>query len=519
MTTAATTARPERVHGAAGSLAWFGAAGLGLAATLAYLLTLSAQYSSDGMAFARLSRDGNLAAPLFFQAEHLLYPFVGWAFARIGAPLGLGDPLLALQVLNALGGGLAVAALSWSAFRLLPSAWAAGAVGLALGASYGWWYHSSDAEDQILANAGLLIAFAALAAARGPFLRGVLPTGRGWAVVLGMAAAMLIHATTVLFLPAALILFFRDATRREAVVLAALGALIVGLPYLAIGVGVHGLGDLSAWRGWLLAAPGQGVWGRISPRNLWAGLQSLTAAAIWLPSAPSAAGLRALAPGAIAAFVVVAAMAAGLVAATVAVLRSRDRLGVALLVWALTFAGFGAYWAPDDPQFWLLVLPPLYLLAARALPAWALYGVVVPLAIWNLAAGVLPRHNPANNAGLLAARCLADRLSPNDLVIAPGWDWAGDYLPYFSGVNVLSLNDAYVLTAQGDRATFFDAIERRIAATRSTGGRVYLVRLDSLTEDEAAFFRRVTGLGASDFAWRRIDAFTCGTEPVREVLP
>lgn len=502
-----------------GAGGWAAAASAGLLAAAAYLLTLSAHYSSDGMAFARLTRAGDLTAPLFFQAEHLLYPFVGWLFFHLVAPFGLRDPLLALQALNALGGAVAVGAWCWLACRLLPSAAAAGAATVALAASYGWWYHSSDAEDQILANAGILVAFAALAAARGPYLRGALPTARGWAVVLGLALAMLIHATSILVMPAALLLFFRQATRREAVVLGTLGALLVGVPYLAIGIGLHGHHDLAAWRGWLLAAPGQGVWGRISPRNLWTGLQSLTAAAVWLPAPPTFAGVRALQPAALVALAATAAMAAGLVAAVVAVLRSRDRLSVALLVWALTIAAFGAYWAPDDPQFWLLVLPPLYFLAASRLPAVALWAVVLPLALWNLGAGVLPRHDPTTNAGLAATRCLGERLGPADLVITPGWDWAGDYLPYFTGVTVLSLNDAYVLAARGDRATFFDLVERRIAAARAAGGRVYLVRLDSFSDDDAAFFRRVTGLGPNDFPWRRIDAFVCGQEVVREVLP
>ncbi|MCS6803204.1 MAG: hypothetical protein RMM58_15310 [Chloroflexota bacterium] len=502
-----------------GGRGWAAAASAGLLAGAAYLLTLSAHYSSDGMAFARLTREGDLTAPLFFQAEHLLYPFVGWLFLRVLAPFGLSDPLLALQVLNALGGAVAVSAYCWMALRLLPSATAAGAVTVALAASYGWWYHSSDAEDQILANAGILIAVAALVAARGPYLRGALPTGRGWAVVLGLAVAMLIHATSILMMPAVLLLFFRDATRREAVVLGTLGALLVGVPYLGIGIGLHGHREVGAWQSWLLAAPAQGVWGRISPRNLWTGLQSLTAAALWLPAPPTLAGVRALQPAALFSVAATAAMAAGLAAAAVAVFRSRDRLDGALVLWAGVIAAFGAYWAPDDPQFWLLVLPPLYLLAARRVPPAALWVVALPLALWNLGAGILPRHDPAMNAGLAATRCLSERLGANDLVITPGWDWAGDYLPYFTAVNVLSLNDAYVLAARGDRATFFEVVERRIAATRAAGGRVYLVRLDTLSEDDAAFFRRVTGLGPSDFPWRRVDAFLCGREVVREVLP
>ncbi|GIW11813.1 MAG: hypothetical protein KatS3mg061_2870 [Dehalococcoidia bacterium] len=520
MTVTAPASTPPHQVPAVPGAPWPTAAAAGVLAAAAYALTLSTHYSSDGMAFARLTRAGDLTAPLFFQAEHLLYPFVGWLFTRALALVGLpSDPLLALQLLNALGGGLAVAAFCWAACRLLPTRLAAGAATVALAASYGWWYHSSDAEDQILANAGLLVAFAALAAGQGSYLRGRWPTGRGWAVVLGLAGALLVHATTVLFLPAAALLFWRTARRRETLVLALLGAVLVGGPYLLIGVGVHHLTTPAAWHSWLLAAPGHGVWGRLTPRNLWTGLQSLTLAAIALPTAPTLTGLRTLAPAALVSSLGVVVMAGGLVAAVIAGLRERDWLARVLLLWAGAFALFGVYWAPDDFQFWLLVLPPLYLLIARRLtPRW-LWGVVLPLALWNLGVGILPRHDPATNRGLVATRCLAERLAPQDLVVTPGWDWAGDYLPYFTTVKVLSLNDSYVLAARGDRATFFALLAQQLAETRQAGGRVYLVRLDDLTDAEADFFRRVTGLTAADFPWARQDAFTCGEVRVREVLP
>ncbi len=72
MTTTAPVAHPNTAAAPAGERGWAAAAVAGLLAGATYLLTLSAQYSSDGMAFARLTREGDLAAPIFFQAEHLL---------------------------------------------------------------------------------------------------------------------------------------------------------------------------------------------------------------------------------------------------------------------------------------------------------------------------------------------------------------------------------------------------------------------------------------------------------------
>ncbi|MCS7001857.1 MAG: hypothetical protein NZ518_03310, partial [Dehalococcoidia bacterium] len=253
------------------------------------------------------------------------------------------------------------------------------------------------------------------------------------------------------------------------------------------------------------------------------GAQSMAAAAIYLPDPPTLAQLRADPLRGIAGFGAVALVAGGFVAALVAAGRAlarRDLRTAALGVWALTVAAFGAYWAPDDFQFWMFLLPPLYLIAARAWPAAGFGALVLPIVVWNLTAGALPRHDPATNTGLIVTQCLSERLGPNDLLITPGWDWAGDYVPYFTAIPVVSLQDVYVLAARNDPSAFFREVDRRIAETRAAGGRVYLVRLDTMTADEAAFFRRVTGLSAADFPWRRVDAFRCeAPAPRARLLP
>lgn len=497
---------------------WFPLAA-GALAGAAYLLTLSAEFSSDGMAFARLTRDDNLSAPLFFQAEHLLYPFVGWAMYKLALAFRFdGGPLPILQILNAIAGGVCVGAFAWTVSRLAASrSVAVVAAVVALAGSYGWWYHASDAEDQIIANAGILVAFAAVAGAKGAVVNGILPTSRGLAVILGFALAVLVHATSVLFAPVLAIFLLREHGWKPSSLVAFWVAVIVGIPYLVVGVGFHGYTDVQSWRSWVLAAPGQGVWGRLGIRNISAGMQTLAAAAVFIPRGLSASAVRAgnllAAPAAVAAVLLLA----GIVAALYSLRKDRSTVAITSVVWVVSFALFGAYWAPDDFQFWLLILPPLYLLAALSLPELWCAAVVAPLLIWNVSAGVLPRHDAARNSGLSAVRCLEANLKYGDLVVAPGWDWAGDYLPYFTNIETLSLNDTFVLAAKGDKQAFIREIDQRLSTVRARGGSAYVVRLDSLTPDDREFFKRVTTMYPEEIPIRRAPAFECAGETVSVV--
>ncbi|MBI3978217.1 MAG: DUF2723 domain-containing protein, partial [Chloroflexi bacterium] len=183
-----------------------------------YLYTLSYQYSPDTMAFAVLSTGGAATAPTFFQAEHLLYPYVGrlwygvWLFFgyRYGA-------LVPLQILSAVFGALGVAAFFLTCRVVLAgarrSSFVSVAAALLLASSNGYWYHSTEGEDQIASTALLIVAFlcalvwrrtltssptVSISAAdrRRPHL--------GWLLGAAVTAAFAIlwHATAVLALPA-----------------------------------------------------------------------------------------------------------------------------------------------------------------------------------------------------------------------------------------------------------------------------------------------------------------------------
>ncbi|MBI2910883.1 MAG: hypothetical protein HYY05_01985 [Chloroflexi bacterium] len=538
---------------------------VGLATLLLYTSTLSRHYTPDTMAFARLAAQGPQPDSLFFQAEHLLYPALPWlayrtlAAAEVAAPPGLGGligPLEVLQLFNAFAGALGVAAFHGLLVRLGLSRGRALAGALLLAGSYAFWYHATEGEDQIAANALLLLAAVALSrrsrcAVGNPFVASPSSgsgqalsnhgpstssgrTGRGTPSLLWPAAAaacvglaILLHGTAVLFVPAALWLCWRTlGARAAALVCLVLGA-VLAASYTTAGFVVHGITSLEGLLAWGLAAPRGGVWGTPSLTNLWVGLKGLARALLASAGEPQ---VRALVSGDLGALggvlVFLLALAALLLLPILGLLRGlragREERSIRVpfaLLWALPYGLFTIYWAPEDIQFWAGILPPLFLLGLHAVPAiarlWSmpvgLAAAAIPLAL-NGVLAMLPRSDAATNRELATARCIAGSTTDQDLIIAPGWDWAGSYLPYFGQRQVWSLLDHAVLQAGRDPQRLLALTRGAVADTQSRGGRVFLLRLPGLTEADAAFFRRVSGLRADGIDWPRRPAGQCDRE-------
>ena len=171
--------------------------------------------------------------------------------------------------------------------------------------------------------------------------------------------------------------------------------------------------------------------------------------------------------------------------------------------------------------------PPLILLGLlvyqnitteRAWRRWlstaAVAGLTVVGAV-NIGAVFLPQTNASANHGLVAARCTAERIRPIDLMISPGWGWAGSYLPYISPSRNFSLFDNFLVTAAGDRGALFAGLDREIRRTLDRGGIVYIAELYVLDEPAAEYFTKVLdGLEPNDFVLDREIAFECDGEPV-----
>ncbi len=507
-----------------------------LAAALLYLATLTAFYSPDGMSFTMLIGAGDVGNPLWFQAEHLLYPAVGATWAAGWGLVGV-RPHISLQVLNALAGAATVAFSFLGLAALRPGyrrAAVLGAVGLAV--SYGHWLHATDVEDQMLSNMLVALAFWLLA----EFLHrrwGFLAAGVG----LAQAGAALIHLTAALWtLPALVALFWTRRWRALGAYLATL-AVATGLPYLLVGVVRFGYVTPGDYLGWFLSAPGHGVWGRFSPGNLWAAVRALVEAFIYqqgglrlgelLRGQFDTANLLAVAGFAMIVLVLLA-LGGYAVLTLVRPHETDERRAVTLFtLWAATYTLFNVYWAPEDVQFWTVVLLPLWGLASLLVArCWSAVGsqyrtilhpalciFLAALFTVNLASAFWPHRDPQNNAGLQAALCVGQHTTPADLIVAPGWDWASSYLPYFAGRRVLSLVDTVLLGAGGDPEWGLQLTDAAIAQTWAAGGRVYVVRLFSLSDTDRTWLHETAGLSPADFTARpRQPAFVCRDETVWE---
>ncbi|MBU0493222.1 MAG: DUF2723 domain-containing protein [Chloroflexi bacterium] len=527
------------------------ATALFLAAALLYLATLTAFYSPDGMSFTMLIDAGDAGNPLWFQAEHLLYPTTGAAWAGVWGLLGV-RPHVSLQVLNALAGAatvalafLALAALLRPDVRShaegLPQhrrAAALGALGLAV--SYGHWLHATDVEDQILSNMLLALAFWLLA----EWLRRSDTGTRHWLLVAGVgvaqAGAVLIHLTAALWtVPALLALLWARRWRNGAAYLLALAA-ATGIPYLLVGVFRFGYVWPGDYVGWFLSAPGHGVWGRFGLGNVWAAIRALVEAFVYQQGGARFGDLLhgQLNPAnllAVTGFTVIGALLLILAGtALLTLLRPRAagerRTAAKLAAWASVYFLFNVYWAPEDVQFWTVVLLPLWGLVAllvatsqrsRRAIRHTQYAVLVLLAalfIVNLGTAFWPRRDQANNPGLQAARCVGEHTAPTDLIVTPGWDWASSYIPYFAQRRVLSLVDTTLIAAGGDPLAAHDLIYDAIQENMAYGGRVYVVRLFDLGETDTAWLRDTAGLSPDDLArWARQPAFQCQDETVWEL--
>jgi hypothetical protein len=264
---------------------------LALGFTLLYLSTPTRHYTFDAVAYAyqieQFARDGRPG--WLFHAHHLLFNAAGWGVWVLLREVGLRvSSLEALQVMNAVLGGLGVGlfalALSGATGRSLL------AVSLAalLGVSHGYWTCATDGRVNIPGLVGVLAAFAAS-------LRWVESGSWRWALASGAltGTAVLFHQSHVLFVPvlALAALLARTGWRPRAVsgLIAAVGvAIVVAGGYLTAAVVVKGIRDLAGLQAWLWQYGADGRWWSLEWRSNLPLSAAALARAVWPVSGPEA---------------------------------------------------------------------------------------------------------------------------------------------------------------------------------------------------------------------------------------
>src|SRR4051812_10604915 len=215
-----------------GRSAWQ-AGGAGLLATVLYLLTLAANHSEaeDGIRYAVDVRSGDSHA--LSNSAHLAYNWLNYGVWHLLRALGYdGGPLHAMQVLNAVLGGIGVALL-WYTLTTAGAGRVATAAGCALLAlSFGYWFYSAESEVYLLSTVCLI---ACLGLAWRVATRPTLVAFAGLGAANGLA--VLAHNTNVLFAVVAVVAAIlghrraRKAVIRSLATYAATAGLVVTAAY------------------------------------------------------------------------------------------------------------------------------------------------------------------------------------------------------------------------------------------------------------------------------------------------
>lgn len=370
-----------------------------------FIATFPANHSEaeDAYYYSRMAEQGGW--PELFHAHHLLYlPLMRSLFRIIQFAGYDGRSFAVLAGVSLVSGALAVCLFSALLRRAGAKAQTAGAFTAALLFSYGFWRYSTTVEIYMPAVLlSLLTFYCAMRGTERKFFRcGILCGG----------AALLVHLATippVLF--AAPLLYVCRRQKREAACHAVLTLLTAGAVYggvIAAGIRPVVFADRFVQRGTLLDPltwlKGAAAWGqtvlsgnflfslpdaaeqvvRLFPfqmlqEELFMGRQ----AAVWVPF---------IAP---ATFLLTAGLAAGILITVLRfakpVFANQSAVSASVFIWLAAAAAMALLFEPSNPEMWICVLPPLWLLAAllwNPLPSGRLLRLL-PFAF----AAVLPVHN------------------------------------------------------------------------------------------------------------------------------
>lgn len=444
-----------------------------------YLLTLSHNFT-DGEDALRYARDITKAENLFLFGNHLIFNIVCVGWFQLWTALGYaGNALVPTQVLSASAAAVSlglIVALG-GRFGLPRPLTIAAAVGTGVSSSF--WAYAGLSDTYLLPVPFALAGFLCLwrAVHERASVRWVVAAAVSWSI------STLLHQQNVLYFgPGALMLIFGTADRRAglkwAVLLLGLGcALTLGTYILAavFGLGLHsvpefvkwtlGYANKGPWTPWSVMSIPKGVVGllrSVFAINLTMGLDLVEGFAkraapgmLLVEERYFAQHLSALArTAALAAMIASGVIAMGVLGRLVkraAAVRKRDDttrdphrvalwLGLMLLVQSIAVIA----WEPINPEFWIAVLPWLWLLAAvwvhrseDRLSRVLWFAFIFLLGSSNAIGYIVPQTDPKSDYWRQANAVPLALLEPGDQMVTQGAYVSNGYLSLQTGVLVI----------------------------------------------------------------------------------
>jgi hypothetical protein len=388
--------------------------------TVLYFVFRTQYYHCDAIEAAT-----NVAAPArgtFLHQNHLVFTPLIWLLLKVLRSLGYGGSRLtpAAALLS-----FFTAAAAAGFFLFLRRVGVAFVVSLlALGAaafSAAWWFYAGGAEQRSAIPFFIVGALLLLAA----------PARRRYAaaaVAVWLSIGTWFHMSLMLFLPVAAILLAEKKEGRwsRLSVLGGIYAVLAFLPYVIVfRLFYYATGKESFYK-WITFLHWWGGWGHFNRGGFGEGALRLAAAAVapgdhlncLLGGVPTAEMASRLGPGA-------AFLAAAIIVVAVngkRLWRERRRWLVAGITWFLFYHAFFTWWAPQNAEWWVATLMPLWILFALAAPKRLAFvlpaaAVIACVATINFTRLILPCSRPGRDPAERAARVIAAATRPGDVVL------------------------------------------------------------------------------------------------------
>lgn len=268
---------------------------------------------------------------------------------------------------------------------------------------------------------------------------------------------------------------------------------LVGGSYLAIGYALNKLPNLASFYDWVTAYFHRGEWGHFATLQLPLsayGLQKSFFKASFLRDFFLTGNIDTKGTVLLFFFGVGVMLLVALIIITVlkfnSIYKFQGRLVILLLVWSLVYGAFILWWDPPSHEFWMHILPPIWLLLLLGFKEWhfkkpicrlalpvALLGLLVCV---NFVGDVLPNNNIKNNENYqLVLKLREQGISSGDLLLMHrAWAINEYYQLYFgSSIQVTSLQRAHP-SVEATKQAVFEYFKTIIESTIEAGGRVLI---------------------------------------------
>ncbi|HUV86732.1 MAG TPA: carbohydrate-binding domain-containing protein [bacterium] len=359
---------------------------------------------------------------IFLHQNHLAFTPLIWLLLKGLRPLGYGgSPLALAAAVSSIFTGAAAAGF----FLLLRRVGVTlRASLLALGAatfSAAWWFYAGGAEQRSAIPFFIVGALLLLAA-----------PARRWysaaAVAVWLSVGAWFHISITLFFPVAAILLAQNKEGRwlRLSILGAIYAVLAFLPYVLIFRlfyrGTHG----GSFYKWITFLHWWGGWGRFDWSRFWDGALRLFAAAVapgdrlncLLTGISWAEFVPRLGPGA----VFLAAVIAVVAVKGKRLWREKRWWLAAGITWFLVYHIFFSWWAPQNAEWWVATIMPLWILFGLAAPTRLAFvlpaaAVIACVAAVNFTRLILPTSRPGRDPAERAACVIATATQPGDVIL------------------------------------------------------------------------------------------------------